>query len=230
MGFEPGASRSRTVRSTKLSYTLFSREDRSRTCVLVLPRHAATPPGPLPDFDFHSAIHTPNFRLFRVPATGVEPVPPRFSTQAASTELASPGNHRSAGGGNRTHNCPFKRRGLCLLSYTSKFRGLESNQRPPASKAGNGTSTESPGMNFDQLPRQESNQRRPPSEGGNSTSTESPASWHWLPAGVLQSAAVVGIEPTNYALTERRLTIRLHTAVCVGLTVRKRIEAERPLR
>ena len=173
MGFEPTASRSRTVRSTKLSYTLFSREDRSRTCVLVLPRHAATPPGPLPDFDFtpRSTLRIPRFR---VPATGVEPVPPRFQ-RSASTELASPGNHRSAGGGNRTHNCPLKRRGLCLLSYTSKFRELESNQRPPASKAGNGTSTESPGMNFDQLPRQESNLRRPPSEGGISTSTEPPA-------------------------------------------------------
>jgi hypothetical protein len=62
VGLEPTASRSRTVRSTKLSYTLFSREDRSRTCVLVLPRHAATPPGPLPDVDFtpRSTLRTPH--------------------------------------------------------------------------------------------------------------------------------------------------------------------------
>ena len=60
-------------------------------------------------------------------------------------------------------------------SGSSQFRELESNQRPPPSKSGFSTSTESPGMNLPQLPRQESNLRRPPSESGFSTSTESPA-------------------------------------------------------
>jgi hypothetical protein len=88
------------------------------------------------------------------------------------------------------------------------------------------------------LPRQESNLRRPPSEGGISPSTESSAelsSRFHVPSSKLKTepaafqpgtwnvepgtpAAVVGIEPTVSALTERRLTIRLHTAVC-GLVI-----------
>ena len=164
-----------------------------------------------------------------MPRQGIEPCIYRLKAGGFTIEACEAFRARSSERGARNERS--KSRSLFVFvrchsalrvpnsTLTVRFRGLESNQRHPPSKGGISTSTESPEsitlQRHHQLPGLESNQRRPPSEGGISTSTESPAiqATHDRSTGRYPSAAVVGIEPTNYALTGRRLTIRLHTAV-----------------
>ncbi len=152
-----------------------------------------------------AAADLTNASLLTVPAAGVEPAPPRFR-HGASTVLASPGIVE-----------PVPRQGIepCISRLkaggfaigareaTLQFRGLESNQRPPPSKGGISASTESSGVNR-------------VARAGIEPASSTFKGWHQLPAlnpWQYDRAAVVGLEPTNCALTERRLTFRLHTAV-----------------
>jgi hypothetical protein len=142
----------------------------------------------------------------QVPAAGVEPAPPRLQ-RGASTVLASPSQNPVPRQGIEPCICRLKAGGFAIeaCEASHKFRGLESNQCHPPSKGGIRTSTESPGAKVTVA------------EAGIEPAPSAFRERQQLPAlnprQYKQAAAVVGIEPTNYALTERRLTIRLHTAV-----------------
>jgi hypothetical protein len=126
-------------------------------------------------------------------------VPRRLQRRALPTELHRVVVTNSAGGGSRTHNSSLKRRGLCQLSYTSEIRGLESNQHLRVQSAAS-LPLDHPGIQ-NQYGEKDSNLHTTASKTAG------------LPLANPRAAAVAGVEPAYCALTERRLTIRLHTAV-----------------
>lgn len=143
-----------------------------------------------------------------VPAAGVEPAPPRFQ-HGASTVLASPGiDQTSTSPGDRTLHLSLKRRRLHRWSTRGPSSGgwnrtsalhLQRVASVPALNPPEGT-TSCRGWNRTSAIRLQRAASVPALNPRHRTATE-------------RGAAVVGIEPTNCALTERRLTIRLHTAV-----------------